>query len=45
LRDYLTARLIGEQLNYSPQQGINDSVGSLKLEMTIDYPIRFMTLP
>jgi len=45
LRDYLTARLIGEQLNYSPQQGINDSVGSLKLEMTIDYPIRFMGLP
>jgi autotransporter translocation and assembly factor TamB len=45
LRDYVTARLIGEQLNYSPQQGINDSVGSLKLEMTIDYPIRFMGLP
>ncbi len=45
LRDYVTARLIGEQLNYSPQQGINDSQGSLKLEMTIDYPIRFMTLP
>jgi hypothetical protein len=44
-RDYLTARLIGEQLSYSPQQGINDSVGALKLEMTIDYPIRIMSLP
>jgi uncharacterized protein YbcC (UPF0753/DUF2309 family) len=45
LRDYLTLRLIGEQLTYSPQQGITDQVSALKLEMTVDYPIRFMSLP
>jgi autotransporter translocation and assembly factor TamB len=41
--DYLTGRLIGEQLTFSPQQGITEQVGSLKLELTIDYPIRFMS--
>jgi hypothetical protein len=45
LRDYLTLRLIGEQLTYSPQQGITDQVSVLKLELTVDYPIRFMSLP
>jgi autotransporter translocation and assembly factor TamB len=45
LRDYLTLRLIGEQLTYSPQQGITDQVSALKLELTVDYPIRFMSLP
>ena len=44
-RDYLTGRLIGEQLTYSPQQGITDSVGALRLELTVDYPIRFLSLP
>ena len=42
LLDYVTARLIGEQLTYSPQQGISDQVSSLRLELTVDYPIRFM---
>ncbi len=45
LRDYLTFRLIGEQLTYSPQQGITDQVSALKLELTVDYPIRFISLP
>jgi hypothetical protein len=44
-RDYLTGRLIGERLTYSPQQGITDQVGSLRLELTVDYPIRFLSLP
>jgi hypothetical protein len=45
VRDYLTGRLIGERLTYSPQQGITDQVGALRLELTVDYPIRFMSLP
>ena len=42
--DYVTGRLIGERLTYSPQQGITDQVSALKLELTVDYPIRFMSL-
>jgi len=45
VRDYLTGRLIGERVTYSPQQGITDQVSSLRLELTVDYPIRFMSLP
>jgi hypothetical protein len=45
VRDYVTGRLIGERLTYSPQQGITDQVGALRLELTVDYPIRFMSLP
>jgi autotransporter translocation and assembly factor TamB len=44
-QDYLTARLIGERLSYLPQQGITDQANSLRLELTLDYPIRFMFLP
>jgi hypothetical protein len=44
-RDYLTARLIGERLSYLPQQGITDQANALRLELTIDYPIRIMGLP
>jgi hypothetical protein len=44
-RDYLTGRLIGERLTYQPQQGITDQTNALRLELTIDYPIRFMGLP
>jgi len=45
VRDYVTCRLIGERLTYQIQQGIPDPGNSLRLELTIDYPIRFMGLP
>jgi len=40
--DYFTGHVIGEQLSYSPQPGINDQQRSLKLELDVDYPIRFL---
>jgi hypothetical protein len=41
LMDYVTLRGLGEQVSYSPQQGLVEDTRSLKLELSMDFPIRF----
>jgi autotransporter translocation and assembly factor TamB len=43
LMDYLTLRGLGEQVSYSPQQGLVEDARSLKLELSMDFPIRFFS--
>ncbi len=38
--DYLTGRVIGDRLTYSLQQGIPIQTNSLRLELTVEYPLR-----
>lgn len=41
LRDYFTGRLVWDRLSYYPSQGILEERQSLKLELTVEWPIRF----
>jgi hypothetical protein len=40
IRDYVTARLIGERLTYSLQQNLPIQAKTLRLELTVEYPLR-----
>ncbi len=40
LMDYVTLRGVGEQLTFAPQQGITEDVSTLRMELTLDLPIR-----
>ncbi len=40
LMDYITLRGLTEQVTYSPQQGLVEDTSSLKLELSMDFPIR-----
>lgn len=40
LRDYSTLRLVWDRLSYYPSQGILEERQSLRLELTLDFPIR-----
>ena len=41
LRDYLTLRIIGDRLTYTLQQGLPVQTTSGKIELTVEYPLRF----
>ena len=41
IHDYLTVRAIGERLTYSLQQGLPEQTTNFKLELTLEYPLRF----
>ena len=41
LRDYLTLRIIGDRLTYTLQQGLPVQTTTGKLELTLEYPLRF----
>ncbi len=41
LMDYLTLRGVGDQITGTPEQGIVEKVSSWRLELGLDYPIRF----
>ena len=40
LMDYLTLRGFLEQVTFTPQEGIIEDARSLRLELTLDFPIR-----
>jgi hypothetical protein len=40
IMDYLSVRGFGEQITFTPQPGITEDFRSLKLELTLDFPIR-----
>jgi autotransporter translocation and assembly factor TamB len=42
LMDYLTLRGVGEQNTLVPNQGVVEDFSSLRLELSIDYPIRLL---
>jgi autotransporter translocation and assembly factor TamB len=42
LMDYVSLRSFAEQLTLTPFQGIPEEVRSLNLELTLDFPIRFL---
>ncbi len=44
LRDYITARVVGDQFSYYPSQGILEEKKTLRLELTVDWPIRLWFL-
>lgn len=41
IRDYLTLQSIGERLSYTLQQGLPVQANTLKLELTLEYPLRW----
>jgi hypothetical protein len=41
IHDYLTARAIGERLTYTSQQALPVQTTNFKVELTLEYPLRF----